>query len=351
MKLVSYGRLESVWPIHGNVLINNDIVYFVAGRSTFLDGGLRFYRLDAATGRMLSENILNDQRSPQKDVKVLNMPTALPDILSTDGDLVYMRAQAFDLQGKRVQTVDPTLEPFERATRQLGRGIHLFSPTGFLDDNAWHRSYWLYGRAFSSGCNWWYRAGRYAPAGRILAFDGDRVYGFGREPGLFVWSHVLENHLFCSARQADTETISRVKQWSKKSGRDAVFNRQFTRQASVENRLAPKLHWSVSHPPLHARAMVLAGETLFVAGPPDVLNEDEAFKRPGDPQVKDKIMEQDAAYEGKHGALLIGVSTADGKPVLRLDMTAQPVWDGMAAANGRLYLSTKDGKVLCFDKQ
>ena len=351
MKLVSYGRLESVWPIHGNVLINNDIVYFVAGRSTFLDGGLRFYCLDAATGRMLSENILNDQRSPQKDVKVLNMPTALPDILSTDGDLVYMRAQAFDLQGKRVQTVDPTLEPFERATRQLGRGIHLFSPTGFLDDNAWHRSYWLYGRAFSSGCNWWYRAGRYAPAGRILAFDGDRVYGFGREPGLFVWSHVLENHLFCSARQADTETISRVKQWSKKSGRDAVFNRQFTRQASVENRLAPKLHWSVSHPPLHARAMVLAGETLFVAGPPDVLNEDEAFKRPGDPQVKDKIMEQDAAYEGKHGALLIGVSTADGKPVLRLDMTAQPVWDGMAAANGRLYLSTKDGKVLCFDKQ
>jgi len=28
-----------------------------------------------------------------------------------------------------------------------------------------------------------------------------------------------------------------------------------------------------------------------------------------------------------------------------------PVWDGMAAANGRLYLATKSGKVLCFDKQ
>ncbi|MEE8429591.1 MAG: PQQ-binding-like beta-propeller repeat protein [Gammaproteobacteria bacterium] len=185
----------------------------------------------------------------------------------------------------------------------------------------------------------------------MLAFDDDRVYGFGREPGLFVWSHVLENHLFSSARQADAETIERVKQWSQKSGRDAVFNRQFTRQASVEKRLAPKLHWSVSHPPLHARAMVLTGETLFVAGPPDVLDEDEAFKRPGDPQVKDRIMEQDAAYEGKRGALLMGVSKADGKPVLRLDLTAQPVWDGMAAANGRLYLATKDGKLLCFDKQ
>jgi len=351
MRLVSYGRLESVWPIHGSVLINRNIVYFVAGRSTFLDGGMRFYCLDPATGRMLSENVLNDQHNPQKDVKVLNMPTALPDILSTDGELIYMRAQAFDLEGKRVQTLDPTLEPFERATRQLGRGVHLFSPTGFLDDNAWHRSYWLYGRAFSSGCNWWYRAGRYAPAGRILALDNDRVYGFGRESGLFVWSHVLENHLFCSARQSDSETISKVKQWSKKSGRDAVFNRQFTRQASVKERLAPKLHWSVSHPPLHARAMVLAGEILFVAGPPDVLNEDEAFKRPGDSQVQGKIMEQDAAYEGKRGALLMGVSTADGKPTFQLDLTAQPAWDGMVAAEGRLYLAMKDGKLLCFDKQ
>jgi outer membrane protein assembly factor BamB len=42
MRLISYGRLESVWPIHGNVLIDKDIVYFVAGRSTFLDGGLGF---------------------------------------------------------------------------------------------------------------------------------------------------------------------------------------------------------------------------------------------------------------------------------------------------------------------
>jgi hypothetical protein len=97
--------------------------------------------------------------------------------------------------------------------------------------------------------------------------------------------------------------------------------------------------------------MVLAGETLFVAGPPDVLNEDEAYKTPGDPQVKGKILEQDAAYEGKRGALLMGVSTTDGKPVIRLDLSSEPVWDGMAAANGRLYLSTKDGKLHCFDKQ
>ena len=352
MKLVSYGQLESVWPVHGSVLVNDGIVYCVAGRSTFLDGGLRFCRLDAATGKVLSERVLYDQRSPQKDVKVLNMPTSLPDILSSDDQKIYMRAQAFDLEGQRVQTVDPTLEPFDRAAEQLGQGAHLFSPTGFLDGEAWHRSYWVYGKAFSSGCNWWFRAGRYTPAGRMLILDGDRVYGFGRQPALFVWTHVLENHLFCSDAKAAPAAIDRVKKWSEKvGGRNAIFNRQTTRNTPILKRLAPKLHWSVKNPPLHVRAMVLANDTLFVAGPPDVLDEDEAFNQPNDRTVKKKIEEQDAAYEGKNGALLMGVSKIEGETLFRLDLSAPPVWDGMAVANGRLYLAMSDGKVLCFDKQ
>jgi outer membrane protein assembly factor BamB len=347
MSLISYGQLESVWPVHGSVLVENGVVYCVAGRSTYLDGGLWFYRLDAATGRVLSESVLNDQRNPQRDVTVLNMPTALVDILSSDGKMVYMRSQAFDMEGKRVQTLDPTAEPFERATQQLGDGVHLFSPTGFLDDEAWHRSYWLYGRAFSSGCNWWFRAGRYAPAGRMLVFDTDRVYGFGREPGLFVWSHVLENHLFCLAIQADAEAIARVKDWSAKSGRPAVFNRQFTRHAALEKRLAPKLHWSVRQPPLHARAMILTGQTLFLAGPRDVLNEDEAFNSPFNPKVMAKVAEQDEAYKGNGGALLMGVSKLEGKQVFQAKLTTLPVWDGMAATGDTLYIATVDGSLLC----
>jgi hypothetical protein len=47
----------------------------------------------------------------------------------------------------------------------------------------------------------------------------------------------------------------------------------------------------------------------------------------------------------------MGVSTADGKSLFRLDLPAEPVWDGMAAANRRLYLATNDGKILCLGKQ
>jgi outer membrane protein assembly factor BamB len=348
MRLVSYGRVESVWPVHGSVLIRDDCVYCVAGRSTLFDGGLQFYRLDVATGRIISAKTLHDQKNPQQDVQTLNMPTASTDILSGDDTMVYMLSQAFDLEGNRLQTVDPSCEPFERATEQLGEGAHLFSPTGFLDNDAWHRSYWVYGRAFSSGCNWWYRAGRYAPAGRMLVFDDDRVYGFGREPGLFVWSHVLENHIFASAKQADAAAIEAVKKWSTRSDRDAVFNRRYTRQTPVSQRLAPQLHWTVKHPPLHARALVLAGETLLVAGPHDVLSEDAAFDRPFDADIQTKIAQQDAAYDGTSGALLMALSKAEGESRSELELAAPPVWDGMAVAQDRLFVATTDGDLLCF---
>ena len=49
-RVVSYGQIESVWPVHGSVLVQDGMVYFAAGRSSFLDGGIIVYALDAKTG-------------------------------------------------------------------------------------------------------------------------------------------------------------------------------------------------------------------------------------------------------------------------------------------------------------
>jgi hypothetical protein len=54
-------------------------------------------------------------------------------------------------------------------------------------------------------------------------------------------------------------------------------------------------------------------------------------------------------YEGSEGALLWAVST-DGEKLAQHQLDSVPVHDGMAAANGRLYLSTTDGKVLCLGR-
>jgi hypothetical protein len=83
--------------------------------------------------------------------------------------------------------------------------------------------------------------------------------------------------------------------------------------------------------PVRIRAMVAAGDALFVAGPPDVAPEDDPY----------------AAFEGRKGARLWAVSTADGHKLNEQTLTAPPVFDGMIAAAGRLYLCTTDGQVLC----
>jgi hypothetical protein len=41
------------------------------------------------------------------------------------------------------------------------------------------------------------------------------------------------------------------------------------------------------------------------------------------------------------------ISAADGRTFKQYPLEAEPVFDGMAAAYGRLYMATKNGKILC----
>jgi outer membrane protein assembly factor BamB len=54
-------RMEATHPVHGNVLVMNDRVYTVAGRSMFTDGGIRFLILDALTGQKIKEHLMDDK--------------------------------------------------------------------------------------------------------------------------------------------------------------------------------------------------------------------------------------------------------------------------------------------------
>ena len=318
-RIVSYGQLESVWPIHGNVLVNADAAYFAAGRSSYLDGGIYLYRLDPTTGRILSETRV-DSRDPKTGyqakgvIKMFDMPGALPDVLSSDGRFVYMRHTKFDRRG----------------IQQAEGGAHLFCPTGFLDDSWWHRSYWILGSRFHTGYRDWYRPGREVPAGRILSFNESTVYGFARKPEYYYWTTPQEYHLFASARKpklvGSPKKNPRVPEWGRKQ---------------IE------YDWSAEIP-FQVRAMVLADRTLLVAGVPDVLDEHQALDRSGDPQVREKVDRQVAALEGQAGAMFWSVSADDGKDIARYSLPGPPVWDSMAVAAGRVYLATKDGCMLCF---
>ncbi len=200
-RTVAFDQLESVWPVHGSVLVQDGVATVVAGRSMYLDGGLWFCRLDAETGRLLSGRVLDDRdpesgENMQTHVRGLNMPVALPDVLAGDGEHLYMRSQVMDREGNR---------------QGLGTGDrdHLFAAYGFTDDTYFHRTYWLFGRSFKGGVGGFGNA-KSKPAGFILANDEKAVFGFGRKPEFYRWSSVADYQLFAAVRPGGNAGLARA---------------------------------------------------------------------------------------------------------------------------------------------
>jgi hypothetical protein len=336
--VVSYEQLESTWPVHGSVLVVETgagaEVHAVGGRSMFLDGGLRYVRLDAATGRLIAEHVMNeinpDTGKPlDANVRWPDLPVALPDVLSCDGESIYMRSQRFDLAGKRRKVVTPDDELLKD---QAGDGAHLFCPTGLLDDSWWHRTYWIWGKTPGSAAGRWFATGYLTAAGRVLAADENDVYGFGRKPQHFPQTTTLEYHLFRVSKTPKRVTTGKPKKkWLPVPGKP--------------------LHDWTKDVALLGRALVLTDEILFVAGPPDVNDTLRSFDTHSDPLTQKKLAAQRDAMLGKHGGVLLAVSTTDGNTLGQIKLASPPVFDGMAAANGKLYMSTMDGKVVCFAAQ
>ena len=328
-RLVACEQLESLWPVHGSVLIHEKEVHCTAGRSMFLEGGIHYLRLDLGTGKLIAEHVMDDrhpitQKRLDDNIRWPNLPTARQDLLSYDGQNFYMRTQAFDREGNRI---------FEESETRP----HLFSSIGLLDANWWHRSYWIYGTSMSGGAGGWPKAGQKAPAGRMLVFDEDRIFGFRRNKEHFSALAVtswMEYHLFAMKKEPTLGTMQ--------INEPEPLGRK--RTVSTPNEL-----WA-SAVPVMARAMVLTPETLFVAGLPDLLDEGKLHANLNDPQLRAKAAEQAEAWLGHKGGVLLAVSAANGETLAEYKLDAPPVFDGMAVANGRLYVSLENGFVVSYDE-
>jgi len=297
--------------------------------------------------RILNEVDTQTGEPLQKFVKQLDMPTALPDVLSCDGRSVYMRAQRFDLNGTR-QEFAP-MDPKE----QTGDGVHLFSRSGFLDDTWWHRSFWMYGKGVKSGYGGWYQPGNYAPSGRLMVFDDTTLYSFDRKPMSMCNASVYDYYLYAADKQTKEEDIQRVASAnnrinaasSKKSASSSDW--AVRKKFSLSELSAAGFKWAEGDLPLLARGMVLADKVIFIVGPPDLADEEKAFQKPDDPLLKVKLDEQIAALEGRRGSLLWALSAPDGRRLAAWHLDSAPVFDGLVAAGSRLFLATIDGKVIC----
>ncbi len=337
-RIVSFEEVESLWPLHGSVLVQDGTVYCAAGRSSFLDGGIAVYGLDAKTGAVKYTHVLE---GPWPDIKKergrpFAMEGALPDLFAADTDKnLYMMRVKFDPRLVRQKV---------RRGSDLGEldmgGDHLMTTAGFLDDSNFDRIFWMHGREWPG----FHFAQHASKSGQLVVFDDKATYAvkffyrrhqwspkfFPGEKGYLLFSDDIDSQPGFLAKKQKNPKV----RWLPEevyTDRHRRGGRSVEKGTGYVSKKPPRWKRFI---PVRVRAMVLAGEKLVVAGPPDVVVPDDPL----------------AAFEGRAGAELRIFAAADGAPVSSMKLPAPPVFDGISAARGRLYMATTDGKVACFGK-
>ena len=369
-RMVASENLESLWPVHGSVLVLPDPesgkgkVYAIAGRSSYLDGGLRSLVLDADSGALLSESVINEV-DPLTGCNVQqghewppDLPAGLPDVLSFSDNTVYMGVQPLSLRGERREVYYPKRGTYRFTgkseapveNRHTNEGLHLFSTIGFLDDSEMHRSVWMYGKDSFGGC-WGFPVPTFVtPSGQMLCVKGDNVYGYGRQ--FYNEGNQPFMHLFATARYPD---VVSYKEWFKdKKKKDRRIGPHISQGLAT----VPSWRWS-ENTDTYVRAMMVAankeegqGDLLFAVGFPEVIDEHDAMDLIGRQQGRfklDRIYLKEKAAAGELGAKLMVMSTVDGRVVSETKLDAPAVFDGMSAANGKIFLSDTEGNVVCLN--
>jgi len=331
LKTIAMDQVESLWPVHGSVLIFNDLAYCAAGRSTWLDSGIDLYALEPATGRIVHKshfesrhpkiNEGKDAAKPEHNSRVSQNTTdyktygasdrsdsfsmaggGVRDVLSSDGKNVFMHHVTFNA----------------RLVKQDKMSRHLFSTSGMLDGSENHRSHFVLGTgdfskvgvAYSWIVNGRRREQSGVPFALMMVYDDYGVWGVKRRGGGGSYNLFEKPNTPFS----DTEKSRPDFGVGKVKGKATKWTAPIT---------------------VRPRAMLKSGDNLYMGTMP-------IKALAGDPY---------AAFEGRMGGMITVVSAKDGKPLAECKLAAPVVWDGMAAANGRLFVSTEKGAVQCFGKK
>jgi outer membrane protein assembly factor BamB len=288
--MCAFDQLESAWPVHGSVLIASETAYFCAGRSSYLDGGLFIYGLDPVTGEIRHQRQFYGpyaedgfpafvKEGNRSETEVILGTTA--DVMSSEDDTLYIRQQAFNLD-----------------LTDAMAGKHLLASAGMLESKRHHREYKLVQEDFNHRKVWTTEKTEY-PTGDIIVADGLDYYSVLGMPVNRGQSFNPRNGYLLTAKTKS------VNGWSSK--------------------------WNTNIQ-LTGKAMVLAGDVVFVAGAPLVFNLNDVA----------------ATYKGRLGGVLWAVSAVDGSKLAEYTLDVLPAWDGIAAAYGRLFIVNQDGSVECW---
>jgi len=295
-RIGSDNRLESPLAVSGSVLVMDNVVYFAAGRSSYLDGGIRIYGLDVRTGKELYSCSVSSGYWSKGKAKGRG---GLVDILISDGNTITMR---------RIR--------LSKTLKGGGGGKMIWPSTGLLDDTWFHRQGWKFDRM----------------AGQLVVHDDRTSYGVGNRytrlkhsrKGQFK-KYKQDGHLHQKFTRYEQEFFP--------------FGSKISAAGRARGKKGPaKTSWSIEDT-IQPRAMVLAGKKLFLAGWLDSMPIELKTGRAKNPNDPDP-----------HYSMLRVYSADSGKQLSEHKLPSDPVFDGAAAAYGNLFISLKNGRLVCMGK-
>jgi len=339
-RIAHFDQVESTWPVHGSVLVTRNVAYFTAGRSTYLDGGIRVYGLEPTTGKILNKGLLEGpHREVDKDRDLaFFILGANSDVLVSEGGFLYMRQKKMtpELEEVKVDVLS------NKGAQDVG--LHIFSTAGLLDGSWYNRTFWMYSKRWPG-----FQLANQAPkTGQLLVVDDEKTYAvrvfyrrnvhslmfFPGKEGYLLFADLNTNEPQIVGEEGSREPI----RWLPQSDFSRARGDEIRKLESEAFGLDKMIGYTRAEQPVwtkwlgvRIRAMVKAGDTLFVAGAPDVFDSKDPY----------------AAFEARKGAQVVAVSAKDGKKLSETPLEYPPVFDGMIAAGGRLFASLRDGSVVC----
>jgi outer membrane protein assembly factor BamB len=175
--IVSRGHVESVWPVHGSVLVLDNTVFFAAGRQSEVDGGIFLYAVDVRSGEIAwQRQVVREHLLEQTSRGAIG--NEMNDILTSDGKSINMYKTSYEISTG--QPCDPTSDYLWGGT------------TGWIDDMTvppygWKHEFQRQRRLRRDISR------KSLVAGSVLVRAGDRVFGLNND----------RNEIFCSTRRDD----------------------------------------------------------------------------------------------------------------------------------------------------
>ncbi|MBM4019244.1 MAG: methyltransferase domain-containing protein [Planctomycetes bacterium] len=337
-RIAAFDQVESAWPVHGSVLVENNVAYVTAGRSTYLDGGIRLYGLDPASGRILHRATLSGPLPDRRNWREVSfyIPGANSDVLVSEGGALYMRQ-------KRLTPALEEVKPEVLSSKgEADVGLHVFSTAGLLDASWYNRTFWMYAKRWPG-----FQLANQAPkAGQLLVVDEAATYGvkvfYRRNVHSTMFFPAKEGYLlFADKNSTEPQIVGEPgartplawlpqSEFGRTEGPRKLDSPAFGLDKMIGYTRADPPLWT-RWLPVRIRALVKAGDALYASGPADVLDPKDIY----------------AAFEGRKGARLVAVSATDGAVLSERELDSPPVFDGLIAAGARLFVSLEDGTLLC----